>query len=139
MTVDRFLSAQSSVYPNALAELRAGKKRSHWMWFVFPQLKALGRSAAAEYYGIEDIAEAREYLACETLRDRLSECCNALLALATDDPAEVMGRPDDLKLRSSMTLFALADPSMTVCIEVLRKFYSGRTDPLTERFLGMSK
>ena len=131
----RFLDAQSRDYPTALAEIRGGRKRSHWIWYIFPQLEALGRSGMAKAYGIKDLAEARAYLAEPTLRARLIEISEALLALPGNDPLKVMGYPDDLKLRSSMTLFAAADPDCPVFQQVLEKYYNGEPDPLTLELL----
>ena len=131
----RFLDAQSRDYPTALAEIRGGRKRSHWIWYIFPQLEALGRSGMAKAYGIKDLAEARAYLAEPTLRARLIEISEALLALPENDPLKVMGYPDDLKLRSSMTLFAAADPDCPVFQQVLEKYYNGEPDPLTLELL----
>ena len=131
----RFLDAQSRDYPTALAEIRGGRKRSHWIWYIFPQLEALGRSGMAKAYGIKDLAEARAYLAEPTLRARLIEISEALLAHPENDPLKVMGYPDDLKLRSSMTLFAAADPDCPVFRQVLEKYYNGEPDPLTLELL----
>src|ERR1700742_2253469 len=110
--LERFRSAQEPAYPDALAELRAGRKRSHWIWFVFPQLAGLGTSAMSQRYGIASLDEPRAYLADAVLGTRLRACCEALLALdAEADIEAVMGGIDAIKLRSSITLFALADPS----------------------------
>ena len=129
------MDAQSRDYPTALAEIRGGRKRSHWIWYIFPQLEALGRSGMAKAYGIKDLAEARAYLAEPTLRARLIEISEALLAHPENDPLKVMGYPDDLKLRSSMTLFAAADPDCPVFRQVLEKYYNGEPDPLTLELL----
>ncbi len=133
--LERFVDAQAQMYTTALNEIRAGKKMSHWMWFIFPQLKALGYSPTAQYYGIADIDEAKAYLAHPTLRARLIEISEALLALDNSDPYSVMGYPDDLKLCSSMTLFEAVDPSITVFAQVLDKFYDGERDDMTQEFL----
>jgi len=138
MSLERFLQAQEGDYAAALAEIRAGRKRSHWIWYIFPQLKGLGRSMTAEYYGIRDLAEAREYLAHPVLRQRLIEISEALLGLPSNDADEVMGFPDNLKLRSSMTLFALADPSCPVFRQVLDKFFGGQPDERTKELLGIT-
>lgn len=127
----RFLDAQKYDYDPALREIRSGHKRSHWIWYIFPQLKALGYSDTAKKYGIRDLDEAKAYLNEPTLRSRLIEISEALLALPENDPLKVMGHPDDLKLRSSMTLFAAADPECTVFQRVLDKFYSGKPDTKT--------
>ena len=129
--LSRFHKAQKGSYETALAEIRAGRKRSHWIWYIFPQIQGLGYSSTAQYYAIEDLGEAKAYLADPVLRERLLEISNALLALDSCDPTDVMGYPDDLKLRSSMTLFSLADPECTVFRDVLEKFYDGREDPRT--------
>ena len=134
--LDRFVEAQQGVYPTALAELRAGRKRSHWMWFVFPQLAGLGRSAMAERYAIGSLHEARDYLAHPLLGVRLRECAATLLALPGDDPVAVLGGVDAMKLRSSMTLFLRASPSEQVFADVLAKYYGGEADSATDRLLG---
>ena len=102
--LERFVKAQAGVYETALEEMRRGRKESHWIWYIFPQLKGLGFSETAQYYGIDGMAEAKAYLNHETLRKRLIEISEALLALPTDDALAVMGSPDNLKLCSSMTL-----------------------------------
>ena len=133
----RFHAAQERDYEIALSEIRAGRKRSHWMWYIFPQLKGLGHSGLADYYGISGIDEAREYLADPVLRRRLVEICTALLSLDGNDARAVMGAPDDLKLRSCMTLFTIADPEETVFKKVLDKFYEGEKDKVTIMLLGL--
>ncbi len=132
----RFLDAQKGVYEQALREIRAGRKSSHWIWFIFPQLKELGYSQTAKYYGIRDLDEAKAYLAEPVLRARLIEISEALLALPGSDPTAVMGYPDDLKLRSSMTLFAAADPECPVFRQVLEKYYHGKPDTRTLELIG---
>ncbi|MBO4316687.1 MAG: DUF1810 domain-containing protein [Mailhella sp.] len=134
--LSRFKKAQERDYPSALAEIRSGRKRSHWIWYVFPQLKALGHSGNAKYYGMEDLAEARAYMADPLLRRRLIEISEALLALDLSDPLAVMGSPDDLKLRSCMTLFREAAPEETVFSAVLEKYFGGMPD---ERTLALLK
>ena len=129
--LSRFHKAQKGSYETALAEIRSGRKRSHWIWYIFPQIQGLGFSSTAQYYAIENLEEAKAYLADPILRERLLEISNALLELDCSDPSEVMGYPDDLKLRSSMTLFSLADPSCAVFRNVLEKFYGGREDDRT--------
>ncbi len=133
--IKKFLDAQKNDYRQALQEIRRGQKQSHWIWYIFPQLKSLGRSETAKYYGINDLEEARAYLAEPTLRSRLIEISEALLGLSENDPRRVMGYPDDLKLRSSMTLFAAADPDCPVFQQVLDKYFNGEPDPLTLKLL----
>jgi uncharacterized protein (DUF1810 family) len=129
----RFVAAQDGggTYERALAELRAGRKTSHWMWFVFPQIEGLGRSATAREYAISSLEEARAYLEHPVLGPRLRECADALLGLETGDPVVVMGSIDAIKLRSSITLFARADPAEERFPGVLRKFYGGAEDEAT--------
>ena len=129
--LNRFRKAQNGDYDLALSEIKAGRKRSHWIWYIFPQLKGLGMSGMAEYYGLQDLNEAKAYLSDPVLRKRLIEISNALLALDSSDPGSVMGYPDDLKLRSCMTLFSEADPDEPVFRKVLDKFYDGRKDKIT--------
>ena len=135
-SIKRFLDAQESDYNTALADIRAGRKGSHWIWYIFPQIAGLGRSGTATYYAIKDMGEAREYLAHPVLRQRLLEISEALLELDGGDPLAVMGSPDDLKLRSSMTLFALAEPECEVFQKVLDKYYGGKMDKRTVSILG---
>ena len=135
--LSRFLNAQARDYEQALSEIRAGRKRSHWIWYIFPQLDGLGYSGTAQYYGIRDLEQAKDYMAHPVLGPRLVEISEALLALPSSDPGAVMGYPDDLKLCSSMTLFELAAPDQPVFGKVLDKFYGGRRDPLTLRLLGL--
>ncbi|MEA5151959.1 MAG: DUF1810 domain-containing protein [Oscillospiraceae bacterium] len=134
--LERFVSAQARDYAAALGEIRSGRKRSHWIWYIFPQICGLGMSPTSEYYGLKDIEEAKDYLGHPLLGARLIEISKALLALDTDDPGKVMGYPDDLKLRSCMTLFEAAAPAETVFSAVLDKFYGGGRDALTLRILG---
>lgn len=131
----RFVAAQDGTIDTALAELRAGRKRSHWMWFVFPQLAGLGRSAMAVRYAISGLDEARAYLAHPLLGPRLTEAVAALLGQAETDPVAIMGDIDATKLRSSMTLFAIAagGPPFSV---VLDRFFAGQYDPATMAMLG---
>jgi uncharacterized protein (DUF1810 family) len=127
----RFVSAQSAVYQQVLAELRAGRKRSHWMWFIFPQRAGLGRSAMAQRYAIASLDEARAYLAHPVLGERLRECSRLLLDAAGADALAIFGSPDDLKFHSSMTLFERAAPEEPVFRGCLDKFFGGRADALT--------
>lgn len=127
----RFVEAQQRDYQQALDELRAGAKRSHWMWYVFPQLRGLGRSEMAEHYGISGIDEARAYLAHPLLGPRLEDCARALLSHRGRSARQIMGSPDDLKLRSSMTLFQAVAPQQPLFAEVLQAFYEGEQDAAT--------
>ncbi len=129
--LQRFVDAQRDTYDTALAELRAGAKRSHWMWFVFPQVAGLGRSATAQHFAISGLAEARAYLAHPVLGLRLRESAQALLDLPGGDPVAVLGGVDAQKLRSSMTLFAHADPAEPLFRGVLDRFFSGAEDEAT--------
>lgn len=130
--LQRFLDAQDDgSYDTALRELLAGAKRTHWMWFVLPQVAGLGRSATAQRYAVSGLAEARAYLAHPVLGPRLRACCEALLALPTSDAGAVLGPVDAVKLRSSMTLFAAAAPDEPLFGEVLARFFDGRRDPAT--------
>ena len=132
--LERFVEAQSWNYEVAVAELKAGKKRSHWMWYIFPQMRGLGRSSMAEMYGIAGLDEARRYLEHEILGKRLREVCEAILGLSTDDAHEVFGDIDSLKLKSSMTLFDLVSPD-DIFARVLNKYYGGERDNKTLKLL----
>lgn len=134
--LDRFLTAQERSYDTALSEIKNGRKRSHWMWYIFPQIAGLGMSSTAQYYSIADIEEAREYITHPVLGARLLEISRVLLTLDSSDATAVMGYPDDLKLRSSMTLFAQVseDPVFNAVID---KFYGGRPDTRTLHILGV--
>lgn len=135
--LDRFLAAQEPVHERVLAELKAGKKRSHWMWFVFPQYKGLGHSDMAARYAIQSRAEAKSYLEHPVLGSRLRECCQLLLALdGTCSARSVLGTPDDMKLRSCMTLFDAVPGADAVFEAVLVKFFGGEKDPRTLELLG---
>ena len=129
--LSRFIDAQTAVYDTALAELRRGRKTSHWMWFVFPQIAGLGHSPTARFYAIADLDEARAYLTHPVLGPRLVAAVEAILALPGGDAAAVFGSPDDLKLRSSLTLFAAAAPDEPVFQRALGKYFGGEADPLT--------
>ncbi|MBH8556672.1 DUF1810 domain-containing protein [Hymenobacter negativus] len=135
--LQRFTDAQSSSYQTALSEIRNGRKRSHWMWFIFPQIQGLGLSETARFYAVADVQEAKEYLAHPVLGARLLEICQALLGLASSNAHDIFGSPDDLKLKSSMTLFA-AVGSSPVFRQVLDKFYQGAQDEKTLRILAAS-
>jgi uncharacterized protein (DUF1810 family) len=130
--LERFVRAQNGgVYEQALRELRAGDKRSHWMWFVFPQVAGLGRSPMAQRYAISGLPEAHAYLAHPVLGPRLVEASQALLELSGRDPVRVLGSTDALKLRSSMTLFETAAPDERVFGEVLERYFGGERDEAT--------
>lgn len=133
--LQRFVDAQSTCYDTVLAELRAGRKRSHWIWFVFPQLKGLGRSSTAMRYDVGSIEEARAYLAHPILGPRLRECSRLLADIDGYPIAQIVGRPDDLKVRSSMTLFAHVCADNADFVAVLEKFYDGVPDPATIELL----
>ncbi|MFD1872149.1 DUF1810 domain-containing protein [Hymenobacter bucti] len=134
--LQRFLDAQATDYAQALAEIKAGRKRSHWMWYVFPQIQGLGFSETARFYGIQDLAEATAYLQHPVLGTRLVAICEALLPLPGSNATSIMGSPDDMKLRSSMTLFAAVPGAAPVFQAVLAKFFGGGQDDKTLRLLG---
>jgi uncharacterized protein (DUF1810 family) len=133
--LSRFVSAQAKTYDRALAELRAGRKRSHWMWFVFPQVAGLGHSSMAQRYAIGSLAEARAYLAHPVLGPRLREIAAVVAALPAG-ARDIFGSPDDMKLRSSMTLFRRAAPDEAVFQAVLDRHFDGSPDWMTEQILG---
>jgi uncharacterized protein (DUF1810 family) len=136
MDLERFVEAQDGgTYAQALAELRAGAKRSHWMWFVFPQITGLGRSETARFYAIRSLDEARAYVAHPVLGPRLTESAQALLDIQSDDAEAVLGPIDAQKLRSSMTLFMRAAPDEPVFARVLDRYFGGRADSATDRLL----
>ena len=130
MRLERFVEAQAPVYDQALRELRAGRKQSHWMWFVFPQIAGLGHSAMAQTYAVESLEEARAYLAHPVLGVRLRECCQAVMDAQGKSAHDIFGSPDDLKFRSSMTLFDMAAPN-DVFRTALEKYFDGAVDPFT--------
>ena len=136
--LQRFKAAQERDYSTALAEIRAGRKRSHWIWYVFPQLQGLGHSNMCALYGIRGMGEAEAYLYDETLRSRLVEISQALLELEGHDPVAVMGGIDALKLRSCMTLFSRASNTDPTFQAVLDKYYHGKPDKRTLKLLGIS-
>lgn len=129
--LQRFVDAQNRIYDSAVAELRAGHKRSHWMWFIFPQLAGLGSSTMAARYGITSLAEARAYLEHDVLGPRLRECARLVSQVQGRSISEILGSPDDLKLASSMTLFAHATDDNEEFRAVLKKYYGGGEDPKT--------
>ena len=130
--LQRFVEAQAAVYPTVVDELRRGRKESHWIWFIFPQLAGLGRSAMSEAYAIRSLDEARAYLAHPVLGPRLHECVRLILASGAPSAASILGPLDAMKLRSSMTLFHRADPVDPTFPAVLERYFEGRADPLTE-------
>ena len=129
--LERFVTAQAPVWATVLDELRAGQKRTHWMWFVFPQLRGLGRSSTARLYGIASLEEARAFLAHTELGPRLRLCTQLAVAIPHRTLAEIFGSPDDLKFRSCMTLFARAGDDSGVFDRALDRFCDGRADPAT--------
>jgi uncharacterized protein (DUF1810 family) len=131
----RFTSAQQAVYARALAEIRSGDKRSHWMWFIFPQIDGLGFSSTAQRYAIKSAEEARQYLAHPVLGPRLLECSEAALAVQGRSAFEIFGSPDDLKLRSSMTLFETVAGQDSIFGRVIDKYYQGNRDTRTKEIL----
>lgn len=134
----RFQAAQAQWYATALGELHVGKKRTHWVWFVFPQLKGLGSSANAEKYGLSGVAEARAYLADAVLGQRLRECTAAMLAHQSLGASAVLGELDALKFRSCLTLFALAEPDEPIFTTALESLFAGERDWRTLELLGLS-
>ena len=129
--LNRFVERQKEDFPTALKEIQNGRKASHWMWWIFPQLKGLGYSYTSMEYGIANLEEAKAYLQNSYLRENMITICNALLQLETGDARRVMGYPDDLKLRSSMTLFSMAEPDNPIFSEVLKKYFNGKNDSRT--------
>lgn len=135
MSLDRFVVAQAGIYDRVLAELRAGHKTSHWMWFVFPQIRGLGVSPTAQHFAIQSLAEAREYLDHPVLGARLRECAQAVLASDAPTAERMLGGIDSVKLRSSMTLFHRAAPDEPVFAQVLDKYFDGVPDAATDERL----
>lgn len=134
--LNRFKSAQEGIYDSVLAELKSGQKRSHWMWFIFPQVQGLGRSSTAQYYAIKSLAEARAYLKDPVLGARLLECAEVLEAIEGRSASAIFGYPDDLKLRSSLTLFAsVSEDPHSVFVRVLEKYFQGEPDERTLELL----
>jgi len=133
--LNRFICAQQPVIEQVLHELRAGRKESHWMWFVFPQLRGLGSSSMAERYGIASLQEARAYHEHGVLGARLTECTQLVLAIERRSAEQIFGYPDEMKFRSCMTLFAQAAPEAPMYREALRRYFGGNADP---RSLGIA-
>ena len=134
--LNRFLLGQESLYGLALSELRSGRKRSHWMWFVFPQFAGLGASPMSQHYAIKSAAEAEAYLRHPVLGPRLVECCEAVLAVKDRTALEIFGSPDDVKLRSCVTLFAHVSPPGSVFEQLLQRYFPEGPDDRTLRLLG---
>jgi uncharacterized protein (DUF1810 family) len=134
--LDRFVTAQEHTYATALSELEHGRKRSHWMWYVFPQCRGLGSSPTSEHYAIGSIADAEAYLRHPVLGPRLVECAEAMLAIEGRSARDILGSPDDLKLKSSATLFALVSPAGSLFERLLDKYFAGARDDRTFRLLG---
>lgn len=134
--LQRFLDAQETEYPRALGEIKNGKKQSHWMWYVFPQIQGLGISSTSRFYGIKDLQEAQAYLEHPVLGSRLIIICQELLNLESQDARAILGSPDDVKLKSSMTLFSALPNTNPIFQSVLEKFYQGNQDLKTLQIIG---
>jgi uncharacterized protein (DUF1810 family) len=134
--LERFVQAQAGVYEQALSEIRSGRKRSHWMWFIFPQFEGLGISSISKRYAVKSVAEAKACLAHPVLGPRLVECTEAALGLQERSAAEIFGSPDDMKLRSCATLFASVSPEGSVFHRLIDKYFEGKHDDRTLRLIG---
>lgn len=137
--LERFITAQKAVFQTAMTELQSGKKTSHWMWYIFPQIQGLGFTETSKFYSISNIDEAKEFLQHRLLGPRLILMCNTLVELKTNDAHEIFGSPDDRKLKSCMTLFAAISPTDPVFEKVLDKFYYGLKDHITLKILNLQK
>jgi uncharacterized protein (DUF1810 family) len=137
--LNRFVEAQEGDYGQALSEIRSGRKRSHWMWYIFPQYAGLGSSQTSRRYAIRSLAEAKAYLSHPLLGPRLLECAEAAIGLEAQSAFQVFGSPDDMKLRSSATLFACASPSGSVFERLLEKYFRGERDDNTLRLLSATR
>lgn len=137
--LNRFVEAQADSYQTALSEIQNGRKRSHWMWYIFPQIQGLGFSETAVFYAIQDLREAEEYAHHPVLGSRLVTISSALLGLKANDVHAIMGSPDDLKLKSSMTLFGALPQANPVFQAVLDKFFGGAQDEKTLRIIGQAR
>lgn len=135
--LQKFIIAHQRDYATALYEIRNGRKRSHWMWYIFPQIRGLGRSSTSQYYAIDSLEEASAFLSDTYLGGNLREICEVLLELESNNPTEIFGKPDDMKLRSSMTLFACAAGRDSVFEKVLNKYFGGRCDIRTKKILNI--
>ncbi len=139
LDLDRFVDAQESDYEQALGEIRSGRKRSHWMWYVFPQLEGLGMSSMSRLYSIKSAEEAKAYLRHPILGPRLKECVEAVLGVEGKSAFEIFGSPDDMKLRSCATLFASVSEHGSIFDRLLNKYFAGKRDEKTERLLGITR
>jgi uncharacterized protein (DUF1810 family) len=137
--LQRFVDAQAPVFDRVLAELRQGQKQSHWMWFIFPQISGLGRSETARHFALSALAEARAYLQHPLLGPRLEQCAQIIAPQTQRSTRQLFGTPDDLKLHSSMTLFAMAAPDKPVFDAVLDTFFSGKRDSATLKQLNLQQ
>ena len=135
----RFLEAQENDYQGAFAEIKRGRKQSHWMWYIFPQIEGLGFSETSKYYAIRDVKEAEEFLMHPVLGGRLIRICQQLLKLESNNPTDIFGTPDDLKLKSCVTLFAALPNTDPVFQQVLDKFYNGIKDVQTIRLINITQ
>ena len=133
--LERFVKAQTNTYEVAMNEIKNGKKRTHWMWFIFPQLRSLGMSSISRYYGLENFDEAKAYLAHPVLSGRLYELCSELLKHKDKTSLEIFGDIDEMKLKSSMTLFALTSEDYTIFDEILENFFGGEMDEVTVKLI----
>ncbi|MDR0337693.1 MAG: DUF1810 domain-containing protein [Planctomycetaceae bacterium] len=138
-SLERFIEAQSEDYQLALSEIESGVKRTHWMWFIFPQIAGLGLSTTSQFYAIRDLEEATAYLRHEILGTRLIEISAALLQLPTNNAHQIFGSPDDMKLQSSMTLFSLVESTPPIFQKVLDKFFNGEPDQKTIQLLNSQR
>ncbi|KLT67401.1 DUF1810 domain-containing protein [Pedobacter sp. BMA] len=134
-TLDRFISAQATDYERALSEIKKGKKRSHWMWYIFPQIGGLGFSETSKFYAIKNINEAKEYISHPVVGKRLLEISQVLLELDETNALQIFGSPDDMKLKSCMTLFSSLPDASPVFQSVLNKFFNGQQDPQTLKII----
>ncbi|KAI4449397.1 hypothetical protein C823_003926 [Eubacterium plexicaudatum ASF492] len=137
--LNRFIDVHLRDYPNALSEIKNGRKQSHWMWYIFPQIAGLGTTEISNYYSIRDIEEARDYMREPLLRSHLLEISRSLLELECCDANKIFGFPDDMKLKSSMTLFSEACPEVDVFQKVLDKFFNGMKDQKTIEFISQKR
>jgi uncharacterized protein (DUF1810 family) len=135
--LNRFIIAQEGIYESVLKELARGEKRTHWIWFIFPQIKGLGHSNTSEFYGIQSLDEAIAYLSHPVLGKRLTECCELLIKIQGKRIDQILPPPDDLKLRSGMTLFSVASPETLIFNDVLKKYFNGARDQRTLKMLGI--